>query len=476
MLKYSLIACVSENWGIGKNNTIPWIVKEDMLFFKNITTYTSDSSKKNAVIMGRKTYESIGKILPNRYNFVLTKKISDDSDEEEYDLNKINYINTSKLTSLYFYKDKIETVYFIGGEDVYTFALNNFNMEELYINIVHEKYDCDKYFPVDLLRKNDYVITESIKCKTNEKLTFNRLKQMKEEENEYQYLSILEEILNTGNERKTRNAITYSIFDTKLTFDVSEYYPLITTKKMFMKGVVEELLFFLRGDTNSKHLEEKGVNIWKGNTTKEFIEKCGLPYEEGDMGNCYGFQWRHYGAEYKDCHTDYTGKGYDQLKNIINLIENDPSSRRIMMTTFDPSKVHKGVLPPCHSLILQFYIHNKRISCKMYQRSVDSFLGEPFNISSTSLLLYIIGHITGLKPYKVTIDLGDTHIYSDHIEQVREQLTRIPYKFPKLKIKKDIDLEMKTDDKLKFIENLQYEDFELIDYISHLPIKAKMIA
>ena len=182
----------------------------------------------------------------------------------------------------------------------------------------------------------------------------------------------------------TRNAKTYSIFDNSITFDMKDGFPLLTTKRMFWKGIVEELLFFIRGDTNSKHLEDKGVRIWQGNTTQEFIDNIGLPYQEGDMGPMYGFMWRHFGADYTGCNTDYTNQGFDQLSKIVEEIKTNPHSRRILMSDFDPSRAHQGVLYPCHSLVLQFYVRDgKFLDVKMYQRSVDSFLGEPFNIAST---------------------------------------------------------------------------------------------
>jgi dihydrofolate reductase/thymidylate synthase len=234
---------------------------------------------------------------------------------------------------------------------------------------------------------------------------------------ECQYLQLLQQTM-ISTQRQTRNAKTFSIFSEKLSFDLTKGFPLLTTKKVFLRGIFEELLFFIRGQTNSKILESKGVNIWKPNTSKEFIEKCGLPYEEGDMGPLYGFNWKYFGAEYLGCDIDYTEKGYNQIDNVLDLLINDPCSRRILLTDYNPSIADQGVLYPCHSIIIQFYIKNEYISCNMYQRSADLYLGLPFNISSTALLLLLVAKLTNKIPHKMNIIIGDAHIYVEHINQV----------------------------------------------------------
>jgi thymidylate synthase len=283
--------------------------------------------------------------------------------------------------------------------------------------------------------------------------------------NEEGYLLGLKEILEKGTLRKTRNSNTISLFGLKLDFDISESFPLLTTKKVYWKGVVEELLWFIKGDTNSKHLEEKKVNIWKGNSSREFLDSMSLnDYDEGECGPIYGYQWRHFNAPYEGCNADYTGKGVDQLKNCIDLIMNDPTSRRIFMSAWNPEQLDQMCLPPCH-VSYQFYVsNNDELSCILYQRYGDMFLGVPFNIASVSLLVYIIAHITNKKPSKISLVIGDAHIYEDHIEQVKIQLNRVPYKFPKLKIKENKDINEYT-----------YDDFEVIDYENHPTIFAKMI-
>ena len=277
---------------------------------------------------------------------------------------------------------------------------------------------------------------------------------------EIQYLSLLENVLDHGSETFGRNGNVTSSFTNHLSFNLQHGFPLLTTKKMFFRGIVEELLFFLRGDTDTKILENKGVNIWKGNTSKEFIKQRGLPYAEGEMGPMYGYQWRKYGATYKS-----DEKGLDQLLNVIELIKKDPKSRRILLSDFNPIQAHEGVLFPCHSIIIQFFVEDGYLDMYCYNRSSDLFLGLPFNIASSSLLLCIVAKMTRLVPRNFNLSLGDCHIYEDHKDAVSEQLSRVPKGFPTVNIKD-----------FNTIEELTYEHFNLVGYTSHDSIKAKMIA
>jgi thymidylate synthase len=288
-----------------------------------------------------------------------------------------------------------------------------------------------------------------------------------ENKDEYCYLNILSNILKNGCYRKTRNSNTLSIFGVKLDFNIKDTFPLLTTKKVYWKGIAEELLWFIKGDTNSKHLEEKNVNIWKGNSSREFLDNIGLnEYEEGDCGPIYGFQWRYFNTPYIGHNINYQGKGVDQLQNCIDLIKNDPFSRRIFFSAWNPEQIDKMCLPPCH-VSYQFYVsHDRGLSCILYQRSGDMFLGVPFNIASVSLLVYLIASITDTYPDKVSLIIGDAHIYEEHIEQVKIQLDRTPYNFPKLNIK----------NKKTNINDYTYNDFEINDYLCHPVIKAPMIA
>lgn len=287
---------------------------------------------------------------------------------------------------------------------------------------------------------------------------------------EYQYLNLLKKVKTQGNIRQTRNSKTISLFGEKMEFDISESFPLLTTKKVYFKGIAHELLWFLNAKTDSKELEKNNVNIWKGNSSREYLDSIGLTSnQEGDCGPIYGFQWRHFNATYKGPDKNYKNEGIDQIENIISLLKNDPMSRRIFMSGWNPCQLKEMALPPCH-VSYQFYVREeneqKMLDCMMYQRSGDLFLGVPFNIASTSMFVYILANICDMKPGKVNIVIGDAHIYENHMEQIEEQIKREPVKFPKLMIHK----------KLNSVEELEYEDFILENYNPQAAIKAAMVA
>ena len=280
------------------------------------------------------------------------------------------------------------------------------------------------------------------------------------------YINLLRKILEEGVERDDRTGVgTLSLFGEQLRFNLDGQFPLLTTKKVFTKAIIHELLFFIKGSTDSKILEKENVNIWKWNTTREFLDDRNLTdYEEGDLGPMYGFNWRHFNAEYEGCDKDYTGAGLDQLQNVINEIKNNPDSRRLLITTFNPSVIEKSCLMPCHGISVQFYVNDGYLSCMMNQRSCDTMLGLPFNITSYAMLTYMIAYICDLKPKELIISTGDTHIYTNHMNQVKEQITRKPFIFPQLKIKRNI----------LNIDDFKYEDFEIIEYKCHPGIKTPM--
>lgn len=280
--------------------------------------------------------------------------------------------------------------------------------------------------------------------------------------NEINYLELLKIVKNIGIKKQTRNDITYSSFGYLLKYDISNnLYPLLTTKKMFFKGIVEELLWFLRGSVNSKELEAKGVNIWKDNSSRKYLDENGFTnYDEGYLGPIYGFQWRSFNGE------------IDQLRYILEELQKE-NSRRIIINAWNPCQLSLQALPPCH-ILYNFFKNNDELSCMMYMRSSDLFLGLPFNIASTALLTYIIAKINGFKVKEIAISICDAHIYEEHLTAVETQLERNPYNFPFINIKKEIDITLSIDEKIKWIENLKFEDFELIDYNFHPSIKAIM--
>jgi thymidylate synthase len=255
---------------------------------------------------------------------------------------------------------------------------------------------------------------------------------------EYQYINLIKEVIEKGCDEETRNGITRSIFGYSMRFSLREgELPLITTKKLAWKTCLKELFWFIRGQTDNKILQQEGVHIWDGNTSREYLDSIGFnTREEGDIGPGYGHQWRHFNASYTDCKTDYTNQGIDQLQDIINQLKNPTknNSRRLIMTAWNPCQIPEMSLPPCH-LLVQFNVRQgKYLSTALYQRSGDIGLGVPFNIASYSFLTHILAKHCGLEPEEFVYFLGNAHIYQEHLETLKEQIEREPFTFPKIKV------------------------------------------
>lgn len=250
-----------------------------------------------------------------------------------------------------------------------------------------------------------------------------------------QYLDLLKRITTEGVRKEDRTGTgTISVFGHQMRFNLEEGFPLLTTKKLHLKSIIYELLWFLNGDTNAKYLQEHGVRIWN-----EWAD------ENGDLGHIYGYQWRSW--------PDYDGGFIDQISEAVNTIKNNPDSRRIIVSAWNVADLKNMNLPPCH-LLFQFYVANGKLSLQLYQRSADTFLGVPFNIASYALLTMMMAQVTGLKPGEFIHTTGDTHIYTNHLEQVQLQLTRTPRPLPTMKINPDV----------KSIFDFKYEDFQLENY------------
>ena len=253
-----------------------------------------------------------------------------------------------------------------------------------------------------------------------------------------QYLDLLRRVLAEGHEKSDRTGTgTISVFGHQMRFDLDEGFPLLTTKQLHLKSIIYELLWFLRGDTNVKYLQEHGVRIWN--------EWAG---PDGDLGHIYGYQWRSW--------PDYSGGHVDQISDAIDAIKHNPDSRRIIVSAWNVAELDRMNLPPCH-ILFQFYVSGGRLSMQLYQRSADIFLGVPFNIASYSLLLMMVAQVTGLKPGEFVHTLGDAHIYLNHLDQVRLQLTREPRRLPVMHINEEINS----------IFDFKYEDFRLEGYDPH---------
>ena len=287
---------------------------------------------------------------------------------------------------------------------------------------------------------------------------------------EYCYLNLLEKVVRQGNSRQTRNAETISLFGESVEFDLKYGFPLLTTKKMFFQGIVKELLWFLNGKTNANELKADGVHIWDGNTTREFLDGIGLQhYPEGCAGPIYGYQWRNFNAPYDAETMRPLSPGFDQLMFCIKELQTNPTSRRMVMSGWNPCQLDQMCLPPCH-VLYQFYVEGDRLSCQLYQRSADLFLGLPFNIASTALLTILIGTLTGYKPGKIKICIGDAHIYKTHIDNVFTQIRRVPYPFCQIHIDHFVS-EPETQ-----IQLWRPEHIHLTGYQSHGRLVSAMIA
>ena len=259
------------------------------------------------------------------------------------------------------------------------------------------------------------------------------------------YLNLLDRILREGVQKDDRTGTgTLSVFGHQMRFDLSEGFPLLTTKKLHTKSIIYELLWFLKGDTNVRYLQEHGVRIWN-----EWAD------ENGDLGPVYGHQWRSW--------PDYDGGVIDQIEYVVNQIKTNPNSRRMIVSAWNVAEVNKMALPPCHTLF-QFYVCNGRLSLQLYQRSADTFLGVPFNIASYALLTMMMAQVTGLEPGDFVHTTGDTHLYLNHLEQARLQLTREPRPLPTMRLNPDV----------KSLYDFKFEDFELVGYDPWPHIKAEV--
>lgn len=456
MSEINVILAVDKLFGIGLNGKLSWNIKDELNIFKE---KTFDS----VLIMGRKTIECLPK-LKNRIIFGISNKYIELMNDHFKNDKDIRFFSNFE-EALEEAKTLNKKIFVAGGSKLYNYVFENYKPQiKVHISFINEEYECDAYFNKNNL-ENFYIDKEII----FENFKHYEMRYCKY--GELQYLNLIKDLLKNGERRVGRNAETISDFCKHLKFDLREGFPLLTTKKMFLKGIIEELLFFIRGDTNSKILEEKGVNIWKGNTSREFLDANGFKDRiEGEMGPMYGSIWRKFNSitTKKDNIIESIDFNVDQLKNIINEIKTNPTSRRILLTTYNPGQVRNGVLYPCHSITIQFYIQNTFLDMFCYNRSSDAGLGLPFNIASSSLFLMIIAKLTNLTPRYFNLSLGDVHIYSNHIEPIKEQIDRISYCFPNIKIPEFSTLEE--------VEKLTYKDFSLENYKYYPTIKMDMVA
>ena len=507
-IKLNLIYNRSSQNIIGINNDLLIKINDDLKWFRENTI-------NKIIVMGYNTFKSLpgncsSNPLKDRLNIIISKDHYDElrgykgilvySDFEEFYNdwfpNLYNNYKTyfeitpgsSRPSIVEHYRDVTE-IFIIGGMKLYNHVLSNYKVDAIYETITYIDIDINESIKNGMnISYLDYIIpvNEYTVIYNKNKSSCGLLKtgkdtskevDVKYEHNIYQlsesintiemeYLRTLKYIYENGKARVSRNSEVISLFSPpSMRFDLTTGFPLLTSKKMPWKMILRELLWFISGSTDNKELQKNNIHIWDGNSSKEYLKTRGLNnYNNGELGPIYGFQWRHFGAEYTSCQDDYSGKGFDQLKYIIDEIKNNPGSRRIILNSWNPPDLESMALPPCHVMV-QFYIDDIHIDARLTQRSGDMFLGIPFNIASYSMLLHIIGNITGYEPRYFIHDIGDAHIYKDHITSIEKQFKRKTYNPPKFVINGKIDS----------IDSITEDLFNMINYTSYPSITAKMV-
>ena len=489
---------VAHSWpemGIGAGGQLPWSIRADLLNFRRITS-NAPTNKINAVIMGRLTYESIPaayKPLPGRLNIVIT------SAPHKSTLELVEFIRLEDLVAT-LAKYQIHRKFIIGGGKLYDWAFKNCQLGHVFATEVfqNEKRDASKYdtfFP-DYLngatssswmhKCQDLMVpvdVSPIKMDAQSGLPYRFItyentnlpgytpsKTNKWLSPENQYLQLMNQIIIDGIDRPDRTGTgTISLFGTRQEYNLHDSFPLCTTKRMFFRAIFEELALYLSGRTDNAILQKKDIHIWDGNTSREFLDKRGLTeYPTGDMGETYGFNFRHYGADYTGCDKDYTGEGYDQIANLVHLLKTDPTSRRMIINLWNPATQHKAALPAC-LMLYQFFVDPiaKTLSVQIYLRSSDYFLANNWNACTGALLVHLLCRLEGidLTPGKLVVVTGDTHIYKTHLEQVNTNLVRQPFLPCQVFV---------SGGRKQSLSEFTFDDLRLVGYKAHPNIPAPM--
>lgn len=473
MKRFHVIFAMDSQFGIGRQGELPWAHNAaDMAFFRDVTTRKRLGEypvKRNVVIMGRRTWESLPpqyQPLPFRTNVVVTQ----DSTYTTINSVDVRHDLDGAITQ-YLNDEDCGDVFVIGGGQIYNQCLTDPRLGEVFITEISGEYNCDTFIDRELLKPYKFRTAEILEETTTplgQPVKFCRMETFQHAD--YVYGQLLHRLLLQGESVSGRNGGTSRICgDVQLAFSLAHGIPVLTGKKVLWKPVVEELLFFIRGETDSKIMEARGARFWRWNTNREFLDSRGLTdYPEGEMGPMYGYQWRHFNGDYSPG-TPPSG-GYDQLAGLVEELQSNRTSRRLLMTTFNPTAVNASVLWPCHGLVVQFFVDSEDgLSCKMYQRSADTFLGLPFNMASYALLVCILARICGYTPRNLFITIGDCHLYDNHFEQAREYLSRAPYASPQLQISESIQT-------LADVEASTAEAYTLLNYQHHPFIRAEMSA
>jgi dihydrofolate reductase/thymidylate synthase len=434
---------------IGHGQMLPWHFKEDLKYFREKTM----KDGRNVMIMGRKTFESLPPLHGRDVIVVSSKKLVTSNQITVFD-------NVESLLSSLQTK-KYRHCFLIGGASLIRSVIEKspMSIDKIHLTFIHGEFPGDVSMPP--LAYDDFYLTtiDRQRClnhddQTHYDLDFITLTRRPNQKGERQYIEMVQNVLQYGDVSVDRTGVgVRTLFGEKMEFDLDYGLPVLTSKKVFFRGIVEELLWFLSGSTDANVLKAKNIHIWDDNTNRAFLDQHGLShYDEGDGGPIYGFQLRHFGEEYKDCHTTY--QGFDQIKYVLYLLKHEPWSRRMVINLWDPSKLKEMVLPPCH-MTYHFKVEKERLSCILYQRSGDLGLGVPFNIVSASIFVYIMAFLSNRKPGRLIHFLGDVHIYHSHEEALRKQCQNSLFYFPKLEI---------VDRGQQNVEEFEVTDFVLRGY------------
>ncbi len=529
--EFSLLVAKTLRNGIGKNNTLPWKIGPDLKLFSKHTT-------NNVIVMGRKTYESFPRRpLPNRIHIVISNTLKNNW----FDPNVIvvsDFDQALIIAKPYFFNED-KKIFVIGGSKVYSDALGHPNCKQLLVTQILNDIECDTHISniphdykldkIGLVQQENEIYYQFLEYQRkylrkheeyqylidigNDKpdrthketlstfgVQFNLQKSFGHAPRRFfqseqilrapssginpeedQYLDIMYKILKEGNETNDRtNTGVRSMMGAKMVFNLRTGFPLITSKKMFWKGVVTELLWLLKGDTNVKHLAEQGNHIWDKDTSRKYLDERGMYHlEEGDCGATYGFNLRHYGAIYKSCNENYKGLGVDQLANCIQTLKTNPTDRRIILNLWNPTTLNNCSLPPCLFLFV-LYVANGELSCCTMQRSGDLLLGIPWNVASSALLTHILANMTNLKVGDLHHNIVNAHIYNNHINGAKEQLLRPVHpkcqlQMPQAQVGENTFITRKLT--LEDIDSgmLLWKDFKLVGYRREPTLSTKLI-
>ncbi len=465
-MPFSAIAALCNDNGFSNAGTIPWKVQEDLLFFRRQTLH-------NVIVMGRKTFESLPNgALENRVNIVLTSNKIDGA----FEITADNCYEAKEIKGNLIVAHSIDAVvpwlainfpkkrwYVIGGLEIfYAFAEKNL-LNEIIITEIKEDHICDQHLDVDRIALSAYTASAPKELSGVASVIFY-------ERRNHEETQVLQELIKLRTKPPMPNRTPYkrlADFGKSFTFDMrANTFPLFTYRKTWLRGVFEEMMLYLRGESDSKILEKRGVNIWRGNTTREFLDKCGLQHlPVGDMGPSYGFNFRHYGAEYKTCLDNYDGEGTDQLTGCLTELKRDINSTRALIMLFDPSKISQAPLPPC-VYSYQFVHDEGKLSLVMTQRSSDCVLAGGWNVCGGAILLRLFCAQLNMPPGKLYWNIANMHLYENALDAICDLNADGVHPFPHLYIRQ------RRDD----ITTYKFEDLVLAGYKHGAHIELEMVA